>query len=103
MPPVGHVRFDNRLPSLVMNELNEISREEAVIKFNYLSTTKDGKASGTVDSDYLANKLSHRSIEIITILGEDTGIGFHLSDGGMVRFMLKSNHAEAVYYLPSQK
>ena len=59
--------------------------------------------SGTVDSDYLANKLAHRSIEVITIFGEDNGIGLHLSDGGMVRFMLKSNHAEAVYYLPIKK
>jgi hypothetical protein len=69
----------------------------------YLSSTRDGKASGTVDSDYLANKLSHRSIEIISILGEDSGIGLHLSDGAMVRFVLKSNHAEAVYYLPMKK
>jgi hypothetical protein len=74
-----------------------------VIKFNYLSSTRDGKASGTVDSDYLANKLSHRSIEIISILREDTGTGLHLSDGGMARFVLKPNHAEAVYYLPMKK
>jgi hypothetical protein len=86
----------------ISTDRNDVS-VGGVIKFNYLSSTRDGKASGTVDSDYLANKLSHRSIEIISILGEDTGIGLHLSDGGMVRFVLKPNHAEAVYYLPTKK
>ena len=71
-------------------------------KFSYITSTTDEKATGVVNSDYIAHKLMNRSIGMIMMADDDTTFGFSLSDGSKIKFRLKPNTAEIVYFAPSK-
>ena len=71
-------------------------------KFSFITSTDDEKATGVVNSDYIAHKLTNRSIGMITMNDDDTMFGFSLSDGSRIKFRLKTNTAEIVYFAPSR-
>ena len=69
-------------------------------KFNFITSTDDEKMTGLVNSDYIAHKLTNRSIGLIMMNDEDTLFGFSLSDGSRIKFRLRQNTAEVVYFAP---
>ena len=71
-------------------------------KFSFITSTDDEKATGLVNSDYIAQKLTNRSIGMIMMAEDDTMFGFSLSDGSRIKFRLKQNGPEVVYYAPSK-
>lgn len=73
------------------------------MKFDYLTSTRDGKMTGAVTSDYIALKLVNRSVGTVAIAESGTSFGFSLSDGGQVKFLLKPNGAGVVYFAPTAK
>jgi hypothetical protein len=58
--------------------------------------------TGLVNSDYIAHKLTNRSIGMIMMNDEDTLFGFSLSDGSRIKFRLRQNTAEVVYFAPAR-
>ena len=80
-----------------------ICSENQLYKFNYLTRSADGKPLNAVNSDYISHQLINRSIGSVAAADSGTGISFGLSDGGYVRFLLKADGAEIVYYLPDTK
>lgn len=65
-------------------------------KFNYL-TASDDNSTGTVSSEFIADRLINRGIQAITTTESATRISFGLSDGSYVSFLLKPYGAEIVY------
>ena len=72
-------------------------------RFNYITGTRDGKMTGTVSSDYIADSLVNRSIGSVATADNGSGISISLSDGGYIRFLLKPDAAEVVYDAPNRK
>lgn len=72
-------------------------------KFSYITSTSDEKGSGLVNGEYIAHKLANRSIGIVMLYETDNGIGFSLSDGAKVKFRIKQEGPEVVYYAPTPK
>jgi hypothetical protein len=59
--------------------------------------------TGLVNSDYIAHKLTNRNIGMIMMNDDDTMFGFSLSDGSRIKFRLRPNSAEVVYFEPNKK
>jgi hypothetical protein len=72
-------------------------------KFNYVTSSTDGKATGLVNAEYISHQLINRSIGSVATADSGRGISLGLSDGGHIRFLLKEDGAEVVYYLPNKK
>jgi hypothetical protein len=72
-------------------------------KFSFITSTDDEKATGLVNADYIAHKLTNRSIGMIMTAEDDTSFGFSLSDGSRIKFRLRQTGAEVVYFAPSRK
>ena len=72
-------------------------------KFNYVSSSNDGKMTAVVSSDFIADRLINRSIQSIATVDSGSRISFGLSDGGHVSFLLKRDTAEIIYYTASAK
>jgi hypothetical protein len=70
-------------------------------KFTYL-TTSDGDRVGAVSSDFIADRLINRGIQVVATTESANRISFGLSDGGHVDFTLKASGAEIVYH-PASK
>jgi hypothetical protein len=72
-------------------------------RFNYVTSSADGKATGLVSAEYISHQLINRSIGSVATADSGRGISLGLSDGGYIRFLLKADGAEVVYYLPNKK
>ena len=69
-------------------------------KFNYVTKSLDGKMTGDVSSDYIANVLMSKSVDRIGTADSGKWIELHMTDGSKVRFVLNELDAEVQYYLP---
>ena len=74
-----------------------------VMKLQYVASSKDGKAKGTVTGDYVAARMSNRTIGIVSIPESGQGLGFGLSDGSYIKFQLKADGVEVIYHVPDKK
>ena len=72
-------------------------------KFNFITSSTDGKMTATVSSDFISHQLLSRSINTVVTADNGTGIGFTLSDGAHIKFRLKPDTAEVIYYSPKEK
>ena len=59
--------------------------------------------TSTVSSDYISHQLLNRSIDVVVTAESGTGFGFTLSDGAQIKFRLKADAAEVIYYSPNKK
>ena len=71
-------------------------------KFNFTSSTRDGKSTSAVTGEFVGMKISNRTIGLVSIPESATGFSFGLSDGAQIRFNLKPDRAEIVYYEPEK-
>jgi hypothetical protein len=80
------------------------TRLEAIMyKFEYITSSADGKANSKVSADFVAMRISSRTIGMIALGESGTTFSFGLSDGGHVRFELKQDKAEVTYSAPREK
>jgi hypothetical protein len=56
-----------------------------------------------VTADYVARRIANQTIGMITIPENGQGFGFSLSDGTHVKFQLKIDGADIIYYMASKK
>lgn len=71
------------------------------MRIDYMRGTRnDFKTTSTLTADYVADKVKNKSIEGVTLPGDQTRISFGLSGGGILRFQAKPGGAEIVYVPP---
>ena len=73
------------------------------MKLDFITSTLDEKATGLVSGDYMVSKLLNKNIGSITLAENDSFISLRFSDGSKVKFRIKPNGAEVVYYLAPPK
>ena len=86
-----------------MDDLEEISREEGVIRIQYIASTRDDKAKGIVTAEYVARRIANQTIGMVSIPESGQGFGFSLSDGTHIKFQLKTDGVDVIYYVASKK
>ncbi len=69
-------------------------------KFNFITSSRDEKVTAAVTGDLVGMRISNRTIGIVSIAESGTGFSFGLSDGAKIRFVLKPDRAEVIYYTP---
>jgi len=73
------------------------------MKIQYVSSSKDGRTKGMVTADYVAARMSNRTIGLVSIPESGQGLGFGLSDGSYIKVQLKADGAEVIYHVPDKK
>jgi hypothetical protein len=71
------------------------------MRIDYVKGTRDGKTSGPLTADFVAMRVANKTIEGVTLPGEDgTRISFGLSGGAILRIRPKVGGAEIAYVPP---
>jgi len=63
----------------------------------------DDKAKGIVTAEYVARRMSNRTIGMISIPESGQGFRFSLSDGTQIKFQLTQDGADVIHYVSSEK
>jgi hypothetical protein len=71
------------------------------MKINYVKSTRDGKTISVLTADFVASRVANKSIDGVTLPGNDESISLGLSGGAVLRIRAKNAGTEIAYVPPN--
>ena len=70
------------------------------MRIDYMRGTRDGKTTGALTAEYVADRVANKSIDGVTTPGDQSRISFGLSGGAILRFRPKAGGGAEIVYVP---